>query len=64
MLVALVIYQAPNAARTWHELVERGGWEVFKGSFKSWFQTLMHIAVTSLWILPVIRSGRWCALRT
>ncbi len=23
----------------------------------SWFQTLMHIAVTSLWILPVIRSG-------
>ena len=23
----------------------------------TWFQTLMHIAVTSLWILPVIRAG-------
>ena len=57
MLVAIVIYKAPTAAKTWHELVERGAWDVFKGSFKDWFQTLMHIAVTSLWILPVIRSG-------
>jgi predicted acyltransferase len=24
---------------------------------RQWFQTLLHIAVTSLWILPVIRSG-------
>ena len=24
-------------------------------SKRDWFQTLMHIAVTSLWILPVIR---------
>jgi predicted acyltransferase len=24
---------------------------------RTWFQTLLHIAVTSLWILPVIRSG-------
>ena len=26
-----------------------------------WFQTLMHIAVTSLWILPVIRAAPACA---
>jgi predicted acyltransferase len=60
-LVALVIYEAPQVARTWQQFVEHGPWEAFKsaigGSVKTWFQTLMHIAVTSLWITPVIRSG-------
>ena len=32
------------------------GWNAFHDPLKrDWFQTLMHIAVTSLWILPVIR---------
>jgi predicted acyltransferase len=60
-LVALVIYEAPLVARSWQKFVEHGAWEAFKGaidgSVKSWFQTLMHIAVTSLWITPVIRAG-------
>jgi predicted acyltransferase len=56
-LVALVVYKAPTAAATWQTLVEKGPWEALRGSFKDWFQTLMHIAVTSLWILPVIRAG-------
>jgi predicted acyltransferase len=34
--------------------LERVLLELFK---RQWFQTLMHIAVTSLWILPAIRSG-------
>jgi predicted acyltransferase len=56
-LVALVMYKAPTAAQTWNMLVEKGPWEAIKGSQKDWFQTLMHIAVTSLWILPVIRAS-------
>ncbi len=57
-LVALVIYNAPHAARTWQELMDKGLWEAIRGPLKgTWFQTLMHIAVTSLWILPVIRSS-------
>lgn len=56
-LVALVIYQAPKAAETWSELGDKGAWAAIRGSCKNWFQTLMHIAVTSLWILPVIRSS-------
>jgi hypothetical protein len=57
-LVALVIYNAPNAGRTWETLVEKGLWEAIRGPLKgTWFQTLMHIAVTSLWILPVIRAS-------
>ncbi len=57
-LVALVIYEAPRAAQTWQTLVERGPWDAISDPLKgTWFQTLMHIAVTSLWILPVIRAG-------
>ena len=34
-----------------------------RGALKgTWFQTLMHIAATSVWILPVIRAGAsWLA---
>ncbi len=61
-LVAIVVYDAPQVARTWQQFTEHGGWEAFRmaisSSVKTWFQTLMHIAVTSLWILPVIRAVR------
>src|SRR3990170_2501350 len=57
-LVALVIYAAPRAARDWQQLTDKGIWDslwpVIRGT---WFQTLMHIAVTSLWITPVIRGS-------
>jgi hypothetical protein len=33
-------------------------WEIIGEPLKrGWFQTLMHIAITSLWILPVINAG-------
>ncbi len=43
----------------WDVLVSIGAWKaVWPHAIKNaWFQTLMHIAVTSLWILPVIRLG-------
>ncbi len=57
-LVALVVYNAPTAARTWQEFLDKGPltalWHSARGT---WFQTLMHIAVTSLWITPVIRAS-------
>ncbi len=60
-LIAMVVYQAPNVGRSWSAFVENGAWEAFRGalggSARTWFQTLMHIAVTSLWILPVIRAS-------
>jgi predicted acyltransferase len=56
-LVALVIYEAPTVAENWDELVALGPLGALQMGVKSWFQTLMHIAVTSLWILPVIRRG-------
>jgi predicted acyltransferase len=58
VLVALVVYVVSPVAGSWDEMVEMGVWQVICGPLKrDWFQTLMHIAVTSLWILPVIRAG-------
>ncbi len=55
VLVSLVVYNVGQRAPTWEKLVEMGIWQVLYEPLKrDWFQTLMHIAVTSLWILPVV----------
>ncbi len=57
-LVAIVVYGTSAPAETWTQLVELGPFSALAASLKrNWFQTLMHIAATSLWILPVIRSS-------
>lgn len=61
-LLAIVLYSADPVAQNWNDwqnLVRTNGYEaLFYKSFKqTWFQTLLHIAVTSLWLLPVIRAG-------
>lgn len=56
-LVAIVVYGSGSAARTWSELVTKGISALYDPFKSDWFQTLMHIAATSLWILPVIRAG-------
>ncbi len=65
VLVSLIIYNLEGNAKPkdWNELLERGWVGMFAVPLKrTWFQTLMHIAVTSLWIVPVISRGqgiRW-----
>ncbi|MAX38848.1 acyltransferase family protein [Gimesia sp.] len=57
VLVSLIIYRVSPVAKTWEELQSLGIWGAIADPLKrNWFQTLMHIAVTSLWITPVIRS--------
>ncbi len=58
VLISMVIYTASAPADTWAGLKEIGVGGILPGLLKrEWFQTLMHIAITSLWILPVIRAG-------
>jgi len=57
-LLSLVIYVHSPIAISWSQLSgmplsELAGIVVKR----EWFQTLMHIAVTTLWILPVIRAS-------
>lgn len=57
VLVSLVVYNVGPRAENWGQLVEKGWVGALAEPLKrGWFQTLMHIAVTSLWILPVISA--------
>lgn len=57
ILVSLVIYSVGNRVESWESLQELGFWGVIQGPLKrQWFQTLLHIAVTSLWILPFVHT--------
>ena len=57
VLVSLVVYTVGQRAPNWTALKEMGIWQALYEPLKrGWFQTLMHIAVTSLWLLPVVHS--------
>ena len=54
-LISIVIYNVGPPAPSWEQLQELGIWQALHAPLKrDWFQTLMHIAATSLWILPVV----------
>ncbi len=56
--LALAIYVLLPTALEWPQILTRPAAETAREIFKrDWFQTLLHIAVTSLWILPVIRAS-------
>jgi hypothetical protein len=56
--VAVLWYSLQDAAGLWEQFRTRPLSEVFLQQCKrQWFQTLMHIAATSLWLLPVILSS-------
>lgn len=58
VLVSIVVYNVSPPAESWSQLVELGPSGILPGLLKrNWFQTLMHIAVTSLWLLPIIATG-------
>lgn len=55
VLVSLVVYHVGPRAANWEQLKEVGIWgALYEPLKRGWFQTLMHIAVTSLWLLPVV----------
>lgn len=57
VLVSLVVYSAGRPAETWEQLSELGIRGAIRDPLKrTWFQTLMHIAVTSLWLVPVVHA--------
>lgn len=57
-VLSVVIYAASRPADSWEQLTTLGPSGMFGRALKrEWFQTLMHIAATSLWILPFIRTG-------
>lgn len=59
ILVGLVLYTADDLPNRWNQLWRDGFWATIRVPLKrEWFQTLVHIAVTSLYILPVISASQ------
>ncbi len=57
ILLGAVIYHLDGATKTWADLQTLGVWGFVKQSFqRNFFQTLVHIGVTSLWVMPVIAA--------
>ena len=55
LLVGFVVYHLDGRAKTWSDLKTLGVVGFFQTAFqKEIFQTLVHIALASLWVLPVI----------
>ena len=58
MVVGFVVYHLDGGVTSWKELRALGVGGVFETAFqRSWFQTLVHIALASLWVMPVIAAG-------
>ncbi len=55
ILIGAVIYHLDGATKTWADLQTLGVWGFLKQAFqRNFFQTLVHIGVTSLWVMPVM----------
>lgn len=58
ILLGLVVYHLDGRYKLWKDLTDLGWWGFLQKSFwREPFQALVHIAVTSLWILPVVARG-------
>ncbi|MCI0360985.1 MAG: heparan-alpha-glucosaminide N-acetyltransferase domain-containing protein [Planctomycetaceae bacterium] len=57
LLVALVVHTLGKGVANWELFVSGQGWKAIAvGLKRDYFQTLTHIAVTSLWVMPVIAA--------
>jgi predicted acyltransferase len=56
ILLGFVLYHLDGRAATWAALEQMTIGDFFKLFKRSIFQTLVHIGVTSLWVLPVIAA--------
>jgi predicted acyltransferase len=58
ILLGFVLYHLDGRVKSWDELQKLGLHGFFTQAFRrEIFQTLVHIAITSIWILPVIAAG-------
>lgn len=57
-LVAIVIEHVGRVP-SWDALCEQGIGVLYGPATRGWYGPLLHIALTSLWVLPVIRAGKW-----
>jgi hypothetical protein len=60
LVIGLFVYGVDGAARSWAELQAAGMSGFFATAFqRNYFQTLVHIGLTTLWVMPVINAAAW-----
>jgi predicted acyltransferase len=61
LLIAIFVHGLDGEYKSWSDLTATGWVNVLAAAFKrNYFQTLTHIALASLWVVPVIAAGmRW-----
>jgi hypothetical protein len=60
IVLGLVLYHLDGGVKTWAELTTLGPVGFARTAFQRLpFQTLVHIALASLWVLPVIAARPW-----
>ena len=60
ILLGIVVYHLTGNYKNWDQLTSQSLSEFLLKTFKRGpFETLTHIGVTSLWVLPVIASAGW-----
>ncbi len=58
ILLGFVLYHLDGEFTTWDDLKRLGFWGLLSDAFqRNLFQTLVHIGLTSLWVLPVIGAS-------
>jgi predicted acyltransferase len=60
ILVGFIVYKLGSGVKSWADITGGAVWTALgHGLKRDLFQTLVHIGVTSLWVLPVIGAGVW-----
>lgn len=60
LVIGLFVYGLDGAPRTWAEFQAMGVRGFFGTAFqRSYFQTLVHLGLTTLWVMPVIAAAAW-----
>ena len=60
ILLGVVVYHLDGGARHWVELQSMGLMGFMRSAFqRNVFQTLVHIGLTTLWVMPVMAAGPW-----
>lgn len=62
ILLGIVVYHLDGGVKTWADLEQLTFSSFLAACKRNVFQTLVHIGVTSLWILPVIWAPGWVRL--
>ncbi len=62
ILLGIVVYHLEGGVSSWESFEKMSFWDFLRPMKRRPFETLVHIGVTSLWVMPVIAAGPWARI--